>query len=295
LTAPAHEDSKSLFRWSNDFAWSYDGNVTDSIKDKVKRAGGQVDNVALRVSLAWYNYDDLDLHVVEANGNHIYFANKSNKLDVDMNAGGPRSKEPVENIRWVNLPPSGNYHVYVHQFNKRESIDGGFTVEIESAYGIETLSYGKNMPQGSRQNVANIKIDKGQVKIVPYEGVKTGIISQEKWGLKTQDLVRVNSLVLSPNYWDENNVGNKHWFFILEGCKNPEPARGIYNEFLHPKLEQHRKVFEVLGDKTKCPVADDQLSGVGFSSTRKDKVTVIVRGPTLNKAYTIVFGKETTE
>ena len=129
--------------------------------------------------------------------------------------------------------------------------------------------------------------------MAPAEGIVSGAASQERWGLKTLDLVRVNSVVLSPNHWDGQAVGNKHWFFILEGCKNPLPARGIYNEFLHGSLERHRKVFEVLGDKTKCPVADDQLSGVGFSSTRKDKVTVVAMGPKLNKPYTIVFGKET--
>jgi hypothetical protein len=58
---------------------------------------------------------------------------------------------------------------------------------------------------------------------------------------------------------------------------------------LHPRLEKHRKVFEVLGDKLKCPVAGEQLAGVGFSSTRRDKVTVIAVGPSLNKIYTIAF------
>lgn len=291
LTAPVHADSKSLFRWNRDFAWSYDGNVTDTIKDKVKRAGGRVENVAMRVSLAWYNFDDLDIHVREPNGNHIYFGNKSNKLDVDMNVH-PDTREPVENVRWVTPPPRGTYIVSVHQYTKRESVNVGFVVEIETPYGLETLRFEKAVQAKREQPVANIVVADNQVEIWPAEGIIAGSISQEQWGLKTLDLVRVNSLVLSPNHWDENAVGNKHWFFILDGCKNPLPTRGIYNEFLNSKLEKHRKVFEVLGDKTKCPVADDQLSGVGFSSTRNDRVTVVATGPALNKAYTVVFGKE---
>jgi hypothetical protein len=292
MTAPVHADSKSLFRWNNDFAWSYDGNVTDSIKDKVKRAGGQVENVAMRVSLAWNNFDDLDLHVVEPDGNHIYYMNKSQKLDVDMNAGGGQTREPVENVRWVKTPPDGIYQVFVHNFCKRESIDVGFTVEIESPNGLDQFRLEKALASRAEQKVATITVKRGQVEIKPASGVTAGSISQEKWGLKTLDLVRVNSVVLSPNYWDGNAVGNKHWFFILEGCKNPLPTRGIYNEFLSSKLEKHRKVFEVLGDKTKCSVAEHQLSGIGFSSTRKDRVTVVATGPSLNKTYTVVFGKE---
>lgn len=168
----------------------------------------------------------------------------------------------------------------------------GFVVEVESAHGLDSFRFEKALGANQQQAVVDITVKGGDIKIKPADGIIAGSIGQEKWGLKTLDLVRVNSVVLSPNYWDDNAAGNKHWFFVLEGCKNPVPTRGIYNEFLNPTLETHRKVFEVLGDKTKCPVADEQISGVGFSSTRKDRVTVVATGPSLNKAYTIVFGKE---
>jgi hypothetical protein len=292
LTAPARQDTKSLFRWDNDFAWSYDGNVTDSIKDKVKRAGGRVENVDLRVSLAWSNYDDLDLHVRTPDGQHIYFRNKGNILDVDMNAGWAQTREPVENMRWPKLR-DGIYRFSVHQYCRRESIDVGFEVEIESALGLESLRWEKAVASNVEVPVADITVVDDRVAMIrPHDGIIAGSRSQERWGLKTFDLVRVNSVILSPNHWDENAVGNKHWFFILEGCKNPLPTRGIYNEFLRSNLEKHRKVFEVLGDKTKCPPTDEQLSGVGFSSTRPDSVTVVAEGPNLRKTYTITFGKE---
>ena len=93
----------------------------------------------------------------------------------------------------------------------------------------------------------------------------------------------------SPNYWDDNAVGNKHWFFILDQCKNPNATRGIYNEFLSNKLAEHSKVFEVLGDKTKCQPTEEQLSGLGFSSTKSDSVTLVVTSGSQRRSYTVNF------
>lgn len=285
MTAPVAEDVEPMFKWGNNFGWSYDGNVTDSIKEKVKKAGGRVEGVELRCSLAWRNFDDLDLHC-KVGSNHWYYGNKGQHLDVDMNAGGGRSREPVENMRWVKLN-DGIYEFSVNQFAKRESTNVGFEIELEFAGGLMHFKYEKAVTGTIK--VANVHVSKGKVvKVDPGSAVKGGSISQDKWGLKTLDLIKVNNVVLSPNHWD-GATGNKHWFFILDGARNPEPCRGIYNEFLKPELEKHRKVFEVLGDKTKCPVVAEQMSGVGFSSTRGDRVTVVAVGPNLQKSYTIVF------
>jgi len=116
-----------------------------------------------------------------------------------------------------------------------------------------------------------------------------GSATIEKWGVTTQSLVPVDTLMLSPNHWDGQAVGNKHWFFMLHGLKNPDACRGIYNEFLRGSLDPHRKVFEVLGARTKCPPADDQLSGVGFSSTRGDRATVVVDASGTTRAFNIQF------
>jgi hypothetical protein len=70
LTKSKYEDAPNIFKWNNNFAWAYNGNLADSIKEKVKKAGGNVNGV-LRCSLHWFNYDDLDIHVVEPHGAHI--------------------------------------------------------------------------------------------------------------------------------------------------------------------------------------------------------------------------------
>ena len=289
LTAPVHENAGHLFKWTNNFAWAYTGDVADSIKDKVKRAGGIVENFSLRVSLAWYNTDDLDLHCQEPNGNHVNFSNKSNILDVDMNVRG-ETRQPVENMRWLESPRDGAYKFWVHNYTKRESVDVGFVIEIESAQTVQTLRYEKAVPNKGNQPVAEIEVKNGQVIAIKVaDGMISGAASQDFWGLKTLGLIQVNSIILSPNHWGDTATGNKHHFFILDGCHNPQPARGIFNEFLNSRLERHRKVFEVLGDKTKCPVVAEQMSGVGFSSTRKDKVTVLVSKQLRTNAYTIIF------
>jgi hypothetical protein len=132
LTAPCHPEPKQLFRWGNDFAWSYGGNVADSIRERVKKAGGKVEGAVLRVSLSWFNYDDLDLHIIEPNGGgargvygKIFFGARrgwtGGTLDVDMNAGSGRTREAVENVVWTMKPPDGAYRVVVNNGASRRS------------------------------------------------------------------------------------------------------------------------------------------------------------------------------
>jgi len=293
LTAPQEADTGGLFKWNNDFGWSYDGDVTDTMKEKVKRAGGDVD-ADFRVSLGWYNGDDLDLHMTLPSGDTISFRNKMGYLDVDMNAGLPtNSKDPVENIRFKTMPRDGIYKVMVNNFSKRSSSNVGFELEVECLGEIHGFTSAKSSPKKHELELT-ITVKNGQmVSILPSKTLQTESSSMapgiEKWGVVTNTLVRVDTMMLSPNFWDEQEIGNKHWFFLLKNCKNPNSTRGIYNEFLNSKLEKHRKVFEVLGSKTKCEPADEQLSGLGFSSTRKDKAIVIAKGPKINRAYEITF------
>ena len=265
LTAPIHPEPKQLFRWSNDFAWSYGGNVADSIKERVKKAGGKVEGAVLRVSLSWFNFDDLDLHIhepagrgVRGLGDHIFFRNKrgwtGGTLDVDMNAGSGTTREAVENVVWSTKPPDGAYRVVVNNFAQRETSDPGFVIEVESGGKLSHYSYNKVVREQQDIDVATLHVKSGVVERVEVgdPAITAANISQEKWGLKTEQYVKVSAVTLSPNYWGDSAVGNKHTFFVIEGAKNDEPTRGFYNEFLHPRLEPHRKVFEVIGDKTKC-------------------------------------------
>jgi hypothetical protein len=278
VTAPNDPDSPRLFRWSNNFAWSYDGEVADSIKERVKKAGGNVTNAALRCSLAWYNHDDLDIHCTTPGGVHIYYGNKAGVLDVDMNAGAGTTREPVENLSWKKLE-DGVYSISVNQFAKRENIDHGCELEVEIGGKIHNFSYSD--PVIGSVPMLDITVQKGAlVGISTHQGVSGSADAVvEKWGVKTATPVRVQTVMMSPNHWEgAGGVGQFHYFFILEGCKSPEPVRGLYNEFLRNDLQlpAHRRVLEVLGSKTRCPVVDQQLAGVGFSLGRGDQVVAVV-------------------
>lgn len=299
LTAPIHPEPKQLFKWDNDFAWSYGGNVADSIKERVKKAGGRVEGTTLRISLSWYNFDDLDIHIHEPPQrgarvvDHIYFGCRQGStggvLDVDMNAGSGMTREAVENVTWTNKAPDGAYKVVVNNYNQRETTNPGFVIEVESGGKLNHFTYNKAVR--NRQDIVACIIHMKNGGIESIDGSDPGItsaaIKQEKWGLTTEQFVKVNTVTLSPNYWGDNAVGNKHYFFVLEGCKSDEDMRGIYNEFLHPRLEPHRKVFEVIGDKTKCRPTEGQLAGLGFSSTKKDKVTIRVRSGKSLRTYNV--------
>jgi hypothetical protein len=271
-----------LFKWNNNFAWSYDGEVTDSVKQRVKAAGGNI-HADLRVSLSWFNLDDLDLHAYGPCG-HVYFRDKKGILDVDMNAGSGTTRTPVENLAFVK-PKDGKYSISVNQWHRRETTDFGFAIEIECSGVLNQYSYPSAMRDSETVPCFEFAMRRGVVSDFKTTLVG-GTSSQEKWGVKTETLVPVSLISYSPNHWGDQKAGAKHLIFALRGCKNPDHTRGIYNEFLRSDLEKHRKVFEVLGSKTKCKPTDDQVSGVGFTAARGDTVTVVVDG---RRSYVLSF------
>ncbi len=87
----------------------------DDIEERLEREGGKAGEVQL--SLAWDDYNDLDMHVFCPSGERIYFNNKKSEcggeLDVDMNVR-PVSNNPVENVVWTGEAPPGKYKIGVH-------------------------------------------------------------------------------------------------------------------------------------------------------------------------------------
>lgn len=285
ITAAMEPDAPRLFKWNNGFAWSYNGEITDAIKERVKAAGGNI-LADLRVSLAWHNFDDLDLHCDGPYG-HVYYGNKLGILDVDMNAGVGKTRTPVENLAF-NKPRDGAYRIFVHQFNARETQNPGFTVEIENNGQVSQLTYPNRVV--GHVEVGTLFLRGGRiVEFTPNPLLRHENRPEDIWGVKTETFVPVATIMNSPNHWGGESVGNKHTFFLLDGCRNPEPTRGLYNEFLRGDLDKHRKVFEILGTKTRCEPSNEQLSGLGFSSTVRETVTVRVTGPSINKTYEVKF------
>ncbi len=284
LIAPVDPTAGDLFKWNNKFSWSYAGELTDSIKERVKKAGGNVTG-DLCCRLAWYNHDDLDFHMIEPSGHEIYFGNRHTKspcgglLDVDMNAGMGTTREPVENIFYGSRSTmkEGTYKLFVYNYNKRESTGVGFDVEIDFMGTVYSFAYDKAVNNGQRIDVATFKYSRANgVEIITSLPMTTK--SKTMWGITTQTFQPVDVLMYSPNHWDENAVGNKHYFFMLNQCTNDSTARGFFNEFLKEDLNKHRKVFEVVGSKMKVADSSEQLSGIGFSSTQPNTLICRVTG-----------------
>lgn len=297
LIAPTKSDAPSMFKWSNPFSWAYAGNITDStMKENVKMAGGNVEGV-LRFSIQWndtnnHDANDLDAHCIEPTGNEIYYRcrighSSSGSLDVDII--NPRQGIPaVENIIYTDSSrmPKGTYKFFVHQFANRGGKDG-FKAEIEVNGQIYEYTYNNELRQGEKVAVANVTWN-GETFTID-EMLPSTTSSKTVWNLKTNQFVPVTTIMYSPNYWEgENGVGHRHVFFMLKDCVNETRPSGYFNEYLKQELYEHKRVFEALGSKMAVETANDQLSGVGFSTTKRNGVIVKVVGST-ERVMKVVF------
>ena len=95
-------------------------NTLDSLRKSLDACNGPI-----TVTLAWNTSDDLDLHLIEPNGNEVYFGRKTSvngaELDIDMNAGGTYSLNAIENICYRIPPTDGNYKIIIDFFRRNSS------------------------------------------------------------------------------------------------------------------------------------------------------------------------------
>lgn len=286
MTTSNDKESKPIFKWDNNYSWTFNGNLAgkSQIKEAVKTAGGAVDGV-LRFSIMWAENDDdnsdLDAHCQEPfGGSHIYYSDKLSKktkgvLDIDITQ--PISQMPqgaVENITYPSLEKmiDGTYKFYIHQYSARNS--KGFRAEIE--FDGEIYSYEYNQTVSGNNPIADVTLKDGKFSIKHH--LPESNTSKEIWGLETNQFHKVNLVCLSPNHWNENKVGNLHYFFMLDKCKTTTSVRGFHNENLISELLTHRKVMEVLGSTNMIEPSTNQLAGLGFNSTVKDELIVKCSG-----------------
>jgi len=313
LIAPTDPSANQLFKWGNGFSWSYAGEVADSLREKVRAAGGRVDGV-LRFSHSWNhvgrNASLMDLHVFTPTstglthkdgchdgyptGSRVGWNSRTNSVykgvqDVDYTDAAPEGYVPVENITFPDMKfmKEGAYIFKIHNWALRQPTNSGFKAEIEFEGQVFEYDFPRPLKHKEWVTVAVATLKNGKFTI--EHKIPVGQTSRQVWGIPTQTFRKVNAVMMSPNFWDDQvGIGNKHFFFMLEGCANESQARGFYNEFLKSELDPHRKVMEMVGSKLKTAPAAEQLSGIGFSSTQPNTLLCRVKGK-FTRTIKVVF------
>jgi len=305
LVAPVNPEAPNMLKWNNNFSWSYAGEMTDSdLTQRVQQAGGRVDGV-FRFTHSWNELEPnkslMDLHVFmpgctvpssgggpNVTGRRVGWNQRTDSAsggtqDVDYIDAAPTNYIPVENITFpdINRMPKGTYTCKIHNWSFRGSGGKG---RAEIAFAGQKFEYVYPATKDHEWiTIAEVTLKNGEFTI--NHKLPCSTPQKTEWNLNTKQYHRVSTIMLSPNHWDGQTIGNKHYFFMLDGCSNPDPVRGFYNEFLSEDLRPHRKVFEVLSSKMKCTPAKEQLSGLGFSSTQRNELFLKVD----NRPYKITF------
>jgi hypothetical protein len=187
----------------------------------------------------------------------------------------------VENIIYTDKSrmPNGVYQIVVNNYSNR-GLHTLFNIEIEIEGEVNLLRL-KRKTGSNSISVGVIQLKENKFLFTPSEEMdilESISISKEIYGIQTNEFHKVNLVCLSPNHWGNSNIGNKHYFFMIDGCKSPTDIRSFHNENLLPELAQHRKVLEVLGATNMISSSEKQLSGIGFNATVRDELIVKLQG-----------------
>jgi len=292
LTTAKKEGSKPIFKWGNNYSWTYEGNIAghSQIKAAVKAAGGTVNGI-LNARLAWNSKggkdgSDLDVWASEPDGTKIGFnspyvkrQNKRTKCSgqLDVDNMDPQGDLAVENITWTdeNKMQEGKYTIWVNAY--RSSGSKGCTVELDIKG--ETTTFEHNVPIRDNENVkiAEVVLKDGKFNIKePIPSTFTP--SKDVHNLETNHFYKTSLVCLSPNHWGNNATGNKHFFFMLGDLKVKDSIVGFHTENVEGELAKHRKVIEALSQTCQIQPTKESLSGIGFNSTVKDYLIVKLKG-----------------
>lgn len=261
-----------VYKWNNHISYCYDTGLADVdiVSKKIKEKGGIID-AEIRFSLYWENLDDLDLHLKDSSGNHIYYGRKqlptsSFELDIDMNAH-KLIRGAVENIfcKKIMFNKGNTFKVYVHNFNQRQ-LPQKCILNIYVKNRLTKQYQFLNPPNNEHTVFLRFKVDNdGKMEIIWSNKEYEKTIQPEV------KFVKVDTVLLSPNYWSKGE-GNKHIFFLRKGEGIELTNLRPYNiEQLRPELIKHRKVLQLLTNRIEIK-GKPQLVGYGISFAKRRKI-----------------------
>jgi hypothetical protein len=112
----------------------------------------------VKVTLSFDRLHDLDLHVVEPNGDEIFYdqsmSSTGGQLDLDSGSRCMPSTANAENVFWPpGGAPAGEYRVFVQNYQQCSPGDITFTVRV--SYDSVVNTYTGTFPDGSAAEVAS--------------------------------------------------------------------------------------------------------------------------------------------
>ncbi|MFO0902202.1 MAG: hypothetical protein U0939_04335 [Pirellulales bacterium] len=121
------------------------GLFSSEMRERLTQAGAK--SGELEIGLIWENTNDLDLYVVDPQGDVIYFGARRSpsggELDIDRNAACQKdlTSKPVEHVVWqTGTALKGDYRILVHEFSNCGHPDPTpFRVELVTATKRQTF------------------------------------------------------------------------------------------------------------------------------------------------------------
>jgi hypothetical protein len=144
----------------------------------------------IKVTLTWNNVNDIDLHVIDPNGEEIYWNHKNSASGGTLDYDNRVSHGP-ENIYWPEAKLTGdylvevhhyegttaaNYSVYINAFGGSKTVTGSINpkdVKLVAVFDVNGIN--TNVQYLLSKPVEKTTAVKGPPEASPYRRVKTGI------------------------------------------------------------------------------------------------------------------------
>jgi hypothetical protein len=193
----------NIYRDNNDFIITkippLDENTQRILSDfniRLSRENAQAGQ--MQISLKWDNLNDLDLHLIEPDGNKIYYRNKTSRgggiLDIDMNAGVYKSNEPVENIYFPRNIPKGKYQIVVDFYNKHTNIQNNKFSVLLALNGSNYIFTGFSNVERIGKKIVEFNYDEDKiVNIKDFTVGQSIAVTGLNPVMSISDIIKVNS------------------------------------------------------------------------------------------------------
>ena len=159
--------SEGIARPGERDASSASGPVGDGFSDDGSFYNGvRLGTGDIQLTLTWGSTADLDLHVVDPDGNEIYWeqptSSSGGELDVDSNAGCSESTTtPVENVYWpTGDSPKGDYEVFVHYWMPCDGGSGPQDFSVTGRVGGRVVEEFDGTVRGEDERVDVVQFDR---------------------------------------------------------------------------------------------------------------------------------------